>query len=506
MEGFGSLFLSMDKLRQPYFIYLLIVSFVGICLTLWSFIQIPNNTPYAHYLLFIALALLSQVATTYAALASSQTGVLYSIVSAVSMATVVIFNPIAAILVESASILGGWLIKPRKETEWKRRWQQLLFNNGMSVIAILGSGTLFLFLRDVFASNAILAETLPWLLAAIAYDQINLWLLIGILYFQQGKAFNVREFWRENTWFTRIMLLLTSIGGATLAFAERQFGTMGILIFFLPVFLSAYAVRLYINQMEDYMKNLENIVEKRTQELVDLGHRKDQFLAILTHDMKSPLTTIKLYAEMVMEQPNILEKRPHFLQPILYGQETLVDMVNNILDLEKLESGNKIDLHKDIFELRTLAKMVMGLLQVQATKKEITMEVCDEALTPVSIEADPHQIKRVLINLVSNAVKYSPRKGHVVICVQQVDDTAVIEVTDTGYGIPEESLPYVFDRFHRVEKLKDKAAGTGLGLAICKALVEAHEGQITVASEEGKGSTFTVMLPTSTLPVPNEID
>jgi len=137
---------------------------------------------------------------------------------------------------------------------------------------------------------------------------------------------------------------------------------------------------------------------------------------------------------------------------------------------------------------------VVGILHAEATEKSITIQYELET-QPFFISADRQQMERVVMNLISNAVKYTPYGGSVVMTVYTEGKFVLLQVKDSGYGIPSGELPYIFDRYRRVEQLKDKATGTGLGLAITKALVESHAGEITVMSTEGKGSIFTVKLP-----------
>jgi signal transduction histidine kinase len=246
--------------------------------------------------------------------------------------------------------------------------------------------------------------------------------------------------------------------------------------------------------MQAHMDNLENIVAERTNALKKLMQEKDAFLAVLTHDMKSPITTIHLYANIIKEHPHILEKKPHMIDAVLRSQETLIDIVNNILDLEKLQADGQVPMEKETFDYASVAQKVVEMIQAQAEAKTIALQQVGFD-TRIIVQADCHHMERVLCNLLSNAIKYTPPEGTVTITLNARDDELCVQVQDSGYGIPAEELPYVFDRFHRVSSHQKLAAGTGLGLAITKAFVEAHGGHIEVTSKMEQGSTFTMHLP-----------
>jgi signal transduction histidine kinase len=315
-----------------------------------------------------------------------------------------------------------------------------------------------------------------------------------MLRLQYGKEFRIFTVWKENAWAIPIGILITSVGGGFLAFSYYQLGWVGISIFFLPLVLSAYAFRLYVSQMQAHMDNLENIVAERTDDLKKLMQEKDEFLAVLTHDMKSPLTTIHLYATMIKEYPQILEKKPYVVDTVLHSQETLTNIVNNILDLEKLKDGGQVPLEKEAFEYVSVAEKVIQMVQVQAEKKAIVLRPYGFDKR-ISVLADRHHMERILTNLLTNAIKYTPPEGTVIITLEIQGKQLQVQVKDSGYGIPIEELPFVFDRFHRVAAHRKLAAGTGLGLAITKALVEMHDGKIEVTSNDGEGSCFAVRLP-----------
>ncbi|MBK8987069.1 MAG: HAMP domain-containing histidine kinase [Chloroflexi bacterium] len=193
------------------------------------------------------------------------------------------------------------------------------------------------------------------------------------------------------------------------------------------------------------------------------------------------------------------EQQTHIAKVILRSQDTLLDIVNNLLEIGKLQSGTPVLLERSSFDLALLVKGVTEALETQALERNISLN--DESVpSPAEITGDEKKIQRIVSNLISNAIKYTPEGGQVYIDTHVSGQYAVLAIRDTGYGIPTDELPFIFDRYSRVKKHQSIAIGTGLGLAIVKSLVEAHQGEITVESEEGVGSTFTVRLPVQAMP------
>jgi signal transduction histidine kinase len=479
------------RLRIP---YILLVSGLGLALALIGASQIPTYDRIDIFVLLLALAVLAQFAATGA-------DVTFEVSSAISLATVPFYGPAAAAVVATVASLSIWIIKRIEATEWKGSYEQLAFNTGMSSISVFMAGLTFAQLQVWLGADTFGSLVLPWIVAAIVGDQLNVWLLIGILYLQQG--INPAEFWHSNRWAMPINVLIMGAGGGVLATAAQEFDALGIAIFFLPVFLSAYAFRLYVARTQAHMEELEELVDERTQELVqaneslaELNKQKDAFLAVLNHDMRLPLTNIHGYASLLRSHPDFpQEERVHMAEIILRNERMLLEIVNNILDIEHMESGGPILLERQNFDLVELVQEQIELSRAQVEEKQINLTY-EAGPNPIFIHADKQKVARILQNLISNAVKYTPEKGHVSINTALNGRQVKIDVEDTGYGIPEEELPHIFNRYSRVAKHENKAVGTGLGLTIVKSLIEAHEGQINVSSEEGVGSTFSVTLPT----------
>lgn len=476
-----------------YLQYLIFICLVGIVILVLSVIRSFGFQGKINLLLFILLGSVSQVAATTATI-KSKTGVTYAISPAVSLAAVPFYGPAAAVLIEAMTSISLWLIKPADDVNWKKSLRQLVFNAAMSITSIFVGSVVYLLAEQMLDIEPWLGNTVPWLLAAIVNDQLNLWILTVMLRLQHGNEFHVFAVWKENAWAIPIGILITSVGGGFLAFSFQQLGWVGISIFFLPLVLSAYAFRLYVSQMQAHMDNLENIVAERTDAMKKLMQEKDEFLAVLTHDMKSPLTTIHLYANMIKEYPQILEKKPHMVDTVLHSQEALTDIVNNILDLEKLKESGQVPMKIETFEYVSVAERVIELVQVQAETKRITLRPFGFD-KHIFVHADRHHMERILNNLLTNAIKYTPAEGAITVTLEAHEQQLKLQVQDSGYGIPVEELPHVFERFRRVSAHQKLAAGTGLGLAITKVLVEAAKGSIEVTSQKGEGSCFTARLP-----------
>lgn len=495
-----------EPLNRPYQIYLLVISLAGICLAILGFAQITTQ----QYATFLLLAILAAAVQGTATLTLK--GVDFSVSSAVSLAAIPLFGPAPAAIIAIVAELALWIISVRTDRPpWNKAIRRLGFNTGMSAIATFLSGLVFLGLGNLIGETLI-ALGVRWLITAVVADQANLWLLIIVLHLQLGVP--PLDVWREHRWAVPLNVLVSAMGGAVLSLAVAQFNLLGVLIFFLPIAASAYSFRMYVRQAEAQMAKLEDLVELRTadlarandnlgsanKELAQLNIEMEQFLAVLTHDMRTPLTSIKGYASILRDRELEREQQTHIAKVILRSQDTLLEIVNNLLEIGKLQSGTPVLLERSGFDLALLVKICAESLETQALEKNISLN--DESVpTPVEISGDEKKIQRIILNLISNAIKYTPDGGQVFIGTRVDGQFAEVSVRDTGYGIPADELPFIFDRYSRVKKHQSIAIGTGLGLAIVKSLVEAHQGEISVESEEGVGSTFIVRLPVQAMPV-----
>jgi two-component system, OmpR family, phosphate regulon sensor histidine kinase PhoR len=229
-------------------------------------------------------------------------------------------------------------------------------------------------------------------------------------------------------------------------------------------------------------------------ELKKLEQMRKDFVANVSHELKTPITSIKGFSETLldgaMHDKATLEA---FLDIILKESDRLQVLIQELLDLSKIEQHGfqltvgRVDLGKVISE-------VLEILRGKSAEKNIKLELVN-ASGDVQIEGDPDRLKQVFINLVSNAITYSPNSGTVEISLIDQKDMISIVVKDSGIGIEKKEIPRIFERFYRVDKARSRnSGGTGLGLAIVKHIVEAHKGNIEVTSQVGKGTTFTIKL------------
>jgi two-component system phosphate regulon sensor histidine kinase PhoR len=229
-------------------------------------------------------------------------------------------------------------------------------------------------------------------------------------------------------------------------------------------------------------------------ELKKLEQVRKDFVANVSHELKTPITSIKGFTETLldgaMENKETLEA---FLSIILKESNRLQTLILDLLELSKIEQhGFKLNIQK--LDLLHLLNEVIEILKCKAKEKNIKLEItCSRA--HVKIEGDLDRLKQVFINLINNAIAYTPKDGEVKVILQEQEDNVRVYVKDTGVGIEKEEIPRIFERFYRVDRARSRnSGGTGLGLAIVKHLVEAHHGNIIVNSAIGKGSEFIIEL------------
>jgi len=262
--------------------------------------------------------------------------------------------------------------------------------------------------------------------------------------------------------------------------------------------------QLYTELSSSY-KDLERRVRERTEELARLNKElkrlnkmKSDFVSAVSHELRTPLTSIKGYASILMagKLGKVSPQQKERLEKIDIHSNNLTRLVNNLLDIARIESGRVQMELKDV----SIKKMLEGIVDIvtpQVKEKDISLKIDSKAKID-KIKADPSQLERVFINLLSNAIKFTPAKGKVAVSIEEKKDATQFSVEDTGIGIPKEDLEKVFEDFFRSDNAQDQnIKGTGLGLSLVKKIVLAHKGKIWVDSTLGKGTKFSFTIPRS---------
>jgi signal transduction histidine kinase len=248
---------------------------------------------------------------------------------------------------------------------------------------------------------------------------------------------------------------------------------------------------------------LESKVQDRTHQLASaleevkhISKTKSEFISAVSHELRTPLTSIKGYASILMagKLGDIPESAKERLEKINIHSDNLVKFINNLLDISRIESG-RVEMKMEECDICALVEGVHDLLVPQMKAKNIRWEAGIGADVP-PVLLDRHQAERIFINLISNAIKFTPEEGTISVKAKREADAVTIDVSDTGIGIEKQDIGKLFDEFYRVDnEINQNVKGTGLGLSLVKKIVEAHQGKIWITSEVGQGTTFHFTLP-----------
>jgi signal transduction histidine kinase len=241
---------------------------------------------------------------------------------------------------------------------------------------------------------------------------------------------------------------------------------------------------------------LFNETKEKSHQLEIANQHKSEFLANMSHELRTPLNAIIGFSEVLIERlfGELNEKQDDYLKDIHASGRHLLALINDILDLSKIEAG-QLELELGTFDLPTAITDAMTLIRQRAHQHRITLAVDgDPALHDVT--ADERKVKQILVNLLSNAVKFTPDGGRIDVTARRGEGEVIIAVRDTGIGIDPKDHQMVFEEFRQVGgQYSNKREGTGLGLALARRFVELHGGRIMLESAPGQGSTFTFTLP-----------
>lgn len=258
-------------------------------------------------------------------------------------------------------------------------------------------------------------------------------------------------------------------------------------------------IELQLVNKQYHLVHFSEIPDKRLVITVqDITHYKEldkiksEFVNTVSHDLRSPLTAILGYSELITRSGEITIRQGEYIKRIQQSVQSITDLINALLDLGRIEAG--MDQQKEPVQVGSIIQFTVSSFQglIESKEQEVVLEVKDNL--PL-IRGDPIRLRQLFNNLIENAVKYTPVKGKITIRAFAHSDQMIIQVADTGIGIPPEDQPYIFDKMFRASNISDSIIGTGLGLSIVKSIVENHGGRLWFNSVIGEGTIFTIVFP-----------
>lgn len=225
-----------------------------------------------------------------------------------------------------------------------------------------------------------------------------------------------------------------------------------------------------------------------------LDKLRNDFVANVSHELRTPLSMLQGYSEAIVDDIAASPEEHKELAKIIYDESVrMTKLVNELLDLARIQAGH-LELQRETISIRRYMERIQRKFSNLAREREISLQLSMES-TQELFYVDPDRMEQVLTNLIDNAMRHTPKGGIVTLRVKG-REPLILQVSDTGSGIPQEDIPFVFERFYKADKARTRGrAGTGLGLAIARNIVEAHGGRISVQSKQGEGTTFTISLP-----------
>jgi len=231
-----------------------------------------------------------------------------------------------------------------------------------------------------------------------------------------------------------------------------------------------------------------------TRRELEMARVRSEFVSSVSHELKTPLTTIRMYAETLRLRRQDDATREAYLDTIISESERLTRLMNNVLDFSRIESGTRHYAMQRV-AVQNVVQSTLNLFKSILDDQSVALTTSIQE-TPLLVDADADALEQAMLNLLSNAVKYSPETKEVAVDVRGESGRAIIAVSDSGMGISEEARARLFEPYFRAEDAQQAGiAGTGLGLSIVRHAAEAHGGTVSVQSEPGRGSTFTLSLP-----------
>ena len=297
-------------------------------------------------------------------------------------------------------------------------------------------------------------------------------------------SFTILPFFYETNWF----MLLIMLGGMGLIYSGFKWRTR-------KLYERQQELRNLVNERTNDLILEKNEVERQKEVIEELSHSKDRFFANISHELRTPLTLVLGPLKQLQDSGEINDQRlNHLLSIAGKNGMRLQELVEQVLDVTRLDSG-AIKTSFEVFDILEYLNLITESFQSQSVKKGVEL-TAHLPQGEVLMSADRDKVQKIIVNLISNALKFTPKGGSILVSLKERNKDVELSVKDTGIGIEPERLSLIFDRFHSNDRSDLKSGdGLGIGLHLTKELIELHHGNITVESEQGKGSTFTVVLP-----------
>lgn len=251
--------------------------------------------------------------------------------------------------------------------------------------------------------------------------------------------------------------------------------------------------------LEDRVDFLIESREKEVKHFENLDSYRKEYLGNVSHELKTPVFNIQGYVDTLLNGGGLEDENINvdYLRRAEKSIDRLINIIDDLETITQLESG-ELQLDMDVFDIASLSKDIYAALELNAARRNIKLELARKYDKPVLVRADKFRIRQVMVNLVTNSIKYGRDNGTTMVALSYLNDDVIVEISDNGDGIDARHLSRIFERFYRVDKGRSREqGGTGLGLAIVKHIIEAHHKSIKVESEIGKGTTFTFSLPSA---------
>ena len=425
----------------------------------------------------------------------------------------------AATLVAAAGLSSVLVAQARRG-----RWQRLCFNVGSVLLATTLAGFVYS-LTGGSTEGHLKQDIAPLLAAAAVFFLLNtafVTLAIGI-----ERGLSLIHVWRESFLWTAASYFTGVTLAALLLLSLEHLGPWSLALGIPPSWLLVEFYKSHRARLDEHRRRVEEVealnavlerkVVDRTRELAEAMGRLEQanthlkdandrliqasrakslFLANVSHELRTPLNAVIGFSDFLIgpDFDNLTPRQRGFLQDIRDSGEHLLHLINDILDLSKIEAG-KMEARLEEVDARRILRETVGMVRAQAERKGLVLTV-EAAPGLGTIRVDPKMLRQILVNLLSNAVKFTPEGGRVDVRAQNERNDFALEIADTGIGIPAAFRDRIFEEFFQVDgSYSRKYQGTGLGLALVKRMVSLHGGEVSVGSSEGKGSAFRCRFP-----------